>query len=125
MILVPNIVCVAGVFTLGFGIGASVVANNVAAIGALVNGVWPMREVAKLEAERRHALELEILAATEQPPSRDEPSESPGCFQETVHLSAAEDLKADGSPIEVSRSTNRRSTVHDETKAGRRKGSKI
>ncbi len=125
MILVPNIVCVAGVFTLGFGIGASVVANNVAAIGALVNGVWPMREVAKLEAERRHALELEILAASEQPPSRDEPSESPGCFQETVHLSAAEDLKADGSPTEVSRSTNRRSMVHDETKAGRRKGSKI
>jgi Cu2+-exporting ATPase len=63
MILAPNIACVAGVFTLGFGVGASVLTNNVAAIGALVNGVWPMREVARLEAERRHHLELEIKAA--------------------------------------------------------------
>ena len=60
MILVPNIACVMGVFTLGFGVGASVVTNNVAAIGALINGVWPMREVARLEAERRHLLELEL-----------------------------------------------------------------
>ena len=63
MILAPNLVCVAGVFTLGFGVGASVVTNNVAAIGALVNGVWPMRKVAQLEAERRHMLELELKAA--------------------------------------------------------------
>jgi len=54
---------VAGVFTLGFGVGASVLTNNVAAIGALVNGVWPMREVARLEAERRHLLEMEIKAS--------------------------------------------------------------
>ena len=60
MILLPNILCVAGVFTLGFGIGASVLTNNVAAIGALANGVWPMRKVAQLEAERRHRLELEL-----------------------------------------------------------------
>lgn len=63
MILAPNIACAAGVFTLGFGVGASVLTNNVAAIGALVNGIWPMREVAKLEADRRHLLELEIEAA--------------------------------------------------------------
>lgn len=63
MILAPNIACVAGVFTLGFGVGASVLTNNVAAIGALVNGVWPMREVARLEAERRHLLEMEIKAS--------------------------------------------------------------
>lgn len=60
MILLPNILCVAGVFSLGFGIGASVLTNNVAAIGALANGVWPMRKVAQLEAERRHRLELEL-----------------------------------------------------------------
>ena len=60
MILAPNILCVAGVFTLGFGIGASVLTNNVAALGALANGVWPMRKVAHLEAERRHRLELEL-----------------------------------------------------------------
>ncbi len=63
MILVPNVACVAGVFTLGFGVGASVLSNNVAALGALANGIWPMRQVALLEAERRHQLELELKAA--------------------------------------------------------------
>jgi heavy metal translocating P-type ATPase len=60
MILVPNIACVAGVFTLGFGIGASVVTNNVAALGALANGLLPMRKVAQLEAERRHRFEMQL-----------------------------------------------------------------
>ena len=62
MIIVPNVVCVAGVFTMGFGIGigASVVTNNVAALGALANGVWPMRKVAQLEAGRRQRLEAEL-----------------------------------------------------------------
>jgi Cu2+-exporting ATPase len=113
MILVPNIACVAGVFTLGFGIGASVVANNVAAIGALVNGVWPMREVAKLEAERRHALELEIIAGSEQPPSRDEPLETSDAPQQPAHVAAAEDS---------ARPTTRRSSVRDEAKPRLRKG---
>ena len=63
MIIVPNVICVAGVFTLGFGVGMSVLTNNVAAIGALINGVWPMRKVAHLEAERRHMLELELRAS--------------------------------------------------------------
>lgn len=62
MILVPNAACVIGVFTMGLGVGFSVLTNNVAAIGALINGVLPMREVAKLEAERRHMLELELAA---------------------------------------------------------------
>ena len=52
--------CIAGVFTLGFGIAASVLTNNVAALGALVNGVRPMRKVAIYEAERRHLLELQL-----------------------------------------------------------------
>jgi Cu2+-exporting ATPase len=63
MIVIPNVICVAGVFTLGFGIGASVLTNNVAALGALANGVWPMRKVAHLEAERRHRLEMELKMA--------------------------------------------------------------
>ncbi|QFY43365.1 heavy metal translocating P-type ATPase [Candidatus Methylospira mobilis] len=63
MILLPNLACVAGVFTLGFGIGVSVLTNNVAALGALANGVRPMRKVAQLEAERRHRLELELKAS--------------------------------------------------------------
>jgi len=60
MILVPNIACIVGVFTMGFGIGASVVTNNVAALGALANGLWPMRKVAQLEAERRHMFEMQL-----------------------------------------------------------------
>jgi heavy metal translocating P-type ATPase len=60
LILVPNILCIVGVFTLGFGIAASVLTNNVAALGALINGVRPMRKVAAYEAERRHLLELQL-----------------------------------------------------------------
>src|SRR6516162_8729373 len=60
MILGPNLACIAGVFTLGFGIGASVVTNNVAALGALANGLLPMRKVAQLEAERRHQFEIQL-----------------------------------------------------------------
>ena len=60
LILAPNILCIVGVFTLGFGIAASVLTNNVAALGALANGVRPMRKVAALEAERRHLLELQL-----------------------------------------------------------------
>jgi len=60
MILGPNLACIGGVFTLGFGIGASVVTNNIAALAALANGLLPMRRVAELEAERRHLLEMEL-----------------------------------------------------------------
>jgi heavy metal translocating P-type ATPase len=60
MILGPNLACIGGVFTLGFGIGASVVTNNIAALAALANGLLPMRRVAQLEAERRHFLEMEL-----------------------------------------------------------------
>src|SRR5262249_59793323 len=41
MILGPNLACIAGVFTLGFGIGASVLTNNVAALAALAHGLLP------------------------------------------------------------------------------------
>jgi heavy metal translocating P-type ATPase len=58
MILAPNIACIAGVFTLGFGIMASVVTNNVAALAALANGMLPLRKVAQIEVERRHRLEM-------------------------------------------------------------------
>ena len=60
MILAPNLACIGGVFTLGFGIGASVVTNNIAALAALANGLLPMRRVAELQAERRHILEMEL-----------------------------------------------------------------
>ncbi|MGO9601112.1 MAG: HAD-IC family P-type ATPase [Isosphaeraceae bacterium] len=65
MILVPKIACIAGVFTMGFGIMASVVTQNVAALAALGNGVLPLRKVALIEAERRHRLELTQSRAIE------------------------------------------------------------
>ena len=65
MILAPNIACIVGVFTMGFGIMASVVTNNVAALAALANGVLPLRKVAQIEAERRHRLELTQAYAME------------------------------------------------------------
>jgi hypothetical protein len=58
MILAPNIACIVGVFTMGFGIMASVATNNVAALAALANGVLPLRKVAQIEAERRHRMEV-------------------------------------------------------------------
>jgi len=68
MILAPNIACIVGVFTMGFGIMASVVTNNVAALAALGNGVLPLRKVAQIEAERRHRLEMTQAHAMERNP---------------------------------------------------------
>ena len=58
MILVPNAACIAGVFTMGFGIMASVITNNVSAIGALANGMLPFRKIAQIEAEKKHEQEM-------------------------------------------------------------------
>jgi Cu2+-exporting ATPase len=65
LILAPNIACIAGVFTLGFGIMASVVTNNVAALAALANGMLPLRKIAQIEAEKRHEQELRQAYALE------------------------------------------------------------
>jgi heavy metal translocating P-type ATPase len=65
LILAPNIACIAGVFTLGFGIMASVITNNVAALAALGNGMLPLRKIAAIEAEKRHELELRQAYALE------------------------------------------------------------
>jgi heavy metal translocating P-type ATPase len=69
MILAPNIACIVGVFTMGFGIMASVITNNVAALAALANGVMPLRKVAQIEAERRHRLEMSQAHAMERDPA--------------------------------------------------------
>ncbi len=63
LILAPNILCIIGVFTMGFGIAMSVLTNNVAALAALANGIRPMRKVAAYEAERQHIMELELRAS--------------------------------------------------------------
>ncbi len=68
LILAPNIACIIGVFTMGFGIMASVVTNNVAAMAALGNGVLPLRKVAQIEAERRHKLEMSRAHGLERNP---------------------------------------------------------
>jgi heavy metal translocating P-type ATPase len=65
LILAPNIACIAGVFTMGFGIMASVVTNNVAALAALANGMLPLRKIAQIEAEKRHQQELRQAYALE------------------------------------------------------------
>jgi Cu2+-exporting ATPase len=65
LILAPNIACIGGVFTLGFGIMTSVITNNVAALAALGNGLLPLRKVAQVEAERRHKLEMRRAYALE------------------------------------------------------------
>ena len=65
LILAPNIACIVGVFTMGFGIMASVVTNNVAALAALGNGMLPLRKIAQIEAEKRHQQELRQSYALE------------------------------------------------------------
>ncbi|MHB1558065.1 MAG: heavy metal translocating P-type ATPase [Isosphaeraceae bacterium] len=45
MIVTPNVTNMVGVFTMGFGIMASVVTNNVSALGALANALLPLRQV--------------------------------------------------------------------------------
>ena len=52
MLVVPNAVCVAGVFALGWGVMASVVLNNLSALAALANGLVPMRKAMALEQAR-------------------------------------------------------------------------
>jgi hypothetical protein len=54
----PNLACIGGVFALGFGIGASVITNNVTALLAFANGLLQMHQIAELEAEQRHILEM-------------------------------------------------------------------
>jgi hypothetical protein len=65
MVLGPNVVGIAGVFAMGFGIMASVVINNLSSLAALGVGAIPLREVAQLEAERRHRLDINQTIAAE------------------------------------------------------------
>ncbi len=73
MILAPNIACIIGVFTMGFGIMASVLTNNVAALGALANGMLPLRKVSRIEAERRHTMELRLATESRTPINHQRP----------------------------------------------------
>ena len=101
----------------GFGIAASVLTNNVAALAALANGVRPMRKVAALEAERRHMLDLQLrelgFGSAEGPafgvPGNDavvafraNPGETPPPPAESLpDIPAADDATADAGEISV------------------------
>ncbi len=58
MILAPNAFCILGAFTMGFGIMASVLTNNVAALGALANGMLPLYRMLNEQAKKEAQLEL-------------------------------------------------------------------
>ncbi|MFO0867731.1 MAG: heavy metal translocating P-type ATPase [Pirellulales bacterium] len=62
-IIAPNALCIAGAFTLGFGVMTSVLTNNVAAIAALANGLLPLREVARLQAQQEAEREAQLAAS--------------------------------------------------------------
>ena len=57
MILAPNLTCIAGVFTMGFGIMASVLTNNVSAIAHWRMACCPYGR-SQIEAEKKHEQEL-------------------------------------------------------------------
>ena len=58
LILIPNALCIAGAFTMGFGVMASVITNNVAALAALANGMLPLRRIAQVQLEAESKQEL-------------------------------------------------------------------
>jgi Cu2+-exporting ATPase len=61
LILVPNAFCIVGAFTLGFGVMASVLTNNVAALAALANGMLPLRQIAQERVEQESKQELRLM----------------------------------------------------------------
>ena len=66
LILIPNVLCILGAFTMGFGVMASVVTNNVAAMAALANGMLPLRRIAQERAEQEMKEELREMYRPEQ-----------------------------------------------------------
>jgi Cu2+-exporting ATPase len=57
LILVPNFICISGAFFAGFGVMHSMVFNQVGAIFAVGNGLLPLHEVAKAQAEKDRVAE--------------------------------------------------------------------
>jgi len=79
LILAPNALCIAGAFTMGFGIMASVLTNNVAAMAALANGMMPLKRIADEQALKQAQQEMavtvaESLAAAHKPQTLLQPS---------------------------------------------------
>lgn len=62
MIVIPNIVCVAGVFTMGFGLWHSVLFGNGSIIAAMINGIMPLQKFAQIQKEKGKELEIAIAS---------------------------------------------------------------
>jgi Cu2+-exporting ATPase len=52
LILLPNTLCVAGVFMFGFNIWHSVIFNNASTLLGLANGLLPLRRAQKVQENR-------------------------------------------------------------------------
>jgi cation transport ATPase len=59
--LMPNLACVTGAFTLGFGVFASMVMNSAAALAALLNGLAPLRRASQQQVGQEMLAELREL----------------------------------------------------------------
>jgi Cu2+-exporting ATPase len=64
MIVAPNVSNVIGVFTMGFGIMASVITNNVSALAALGNGLLPLRKIPRAPSGRSRAMQVRPAGAS-------------------------------------------------------------
>jgi heavy metal translocating P-type ATPase len=54
LILVPNLICIAGAFFAGFGVMHSMVFNQIGGMLAVGNGLLPLRKAAKVRAAKEH-----------------------------------------------------------------------
>jgi uncharacterized membrane protein len=54
LILVPNVICIAGAFVAGFGVMHSMVFNPIGGLLALGSGLRPLRKAARLRAAEEH-----------------------------------------------------------------------
>jgi Cu2+-exporting ATPase len=54
LILVPNLICVAGAFFAGFGVMHSMVFNQIGGMLAVGNGLLPLKKAARVRAAKEH-----------------------------------------------------------------------
>lgn len=62
LILVPNLLCIAGAFVAGFGVMHSMVFNQIGGMLALGNGLLPLRKASALKAAKQRRYLAEISA---------------------------------------------------------------
>lgn len=74
LILAPNALCILGAFTMGFGIMASVLTNNVAALAALANGMMPLKRIADEQAMKEAQREMSETILKSMTPSHNHES---------------------------------------------------